>query len=216
MRLRQTRLMFAAMCGLVVQACASAPFDLAAAPPAPPAMASQQELRTAAATLVATVEEEGWQLAEARGSNAFSLLGRLVGGAGEEATDGGEDPVSQYLHEGAAGDVDARLRADIRLAGALAREVSEAAGAVAASAGALERAALDRDIAEAEAALTAARKARAFFAAVQARIEAREALTAQPATADALRQLEVRIEALAASADALADRRWARMTGAVS
>lgn len=216
MRLRQTRLKLigAAMGALVLQACASAPFDLAAAPEAPPAIASQQELRTAAATLIATVDEQGWQLAETR-TSAFSLLGRLVGGAGEAEGESVEGGVDAWLEQHGAG-ASGQLMADIRLTSALTAEVVAAAGAVAASEAQFERAAIDRDIAEAEAALTAARKARAFFLAVHDEIATRQPLGAQPEIATALTGLERRIEALATSADALADRRWGNAPGAVS
>lgn len=204
------------MCALILQACASAPFDLGAAPQAPPVMASQQELRTAAATLVATVREQDWQLADTRGAGAFSLLGRLVGGTPEgDDLEAQPDPVLAYLdrHEGEAA---SQLRADIRLAAALTGEVVELAGRVAASERELERAAIDRDIAETEAALTAARKANAFFASAHAELQARDPLDPHTVLADALGRLEQRVDALAASADALADRRWGRPPGAMS
>ena len=201
----------------MLQACASAPPNLGSQAEEPPAIAAQETLRTAAATLVATARQEGWRLEDEREGGAFALLGRLVTGAEPAPEDGAGagEPVEVYLmrHDNAPA---AALLADITLADALARDVIDAGRAVAGSEADLTQETIDRDIAGIESALIAARRARAFFSAVENELARRGALRRELQVSTALIRLDARIETLAATADALAARRWGNLHSTMS
>lgn len=199
---------------LVLQACASAPLNLGPQPEAAAAIAVQTELRSAASHLVETAEEKGWRVQEQRDGGAFALLGRLVSGGDDAAREDAPSPVDIYLetHGSEAGEA---LLGDITLAHTLAGEVTGAARRLVVTPEELDEDALDRDIAEIETAIAAARRAKSFFNTVDRRIEAQIAPARARAIETALSRFEDDVEAMAAAADALADRRWAFAHGEI-
>ena len=197
-----------ALSAATLSSCASAPIDMLGAPQGE-ATAGQVELRSAANALADRLEEAGWTLGATPAETRRSFFDRLIGGGSDE--DEGEpkdDPVTLYL---ATASTPQAVEADLARLIDGADDVAAQTLSVASSDDALSARTLADDLAAVERALGAVRRATAFFEAVLAQggweEAAAYALTAQLETA---RAAETR---LAASADALAERRWAARSG---
>jgi len=197
-------------CALVLQGCASAPFDLGGSEQVELGTSEQQALRRAAHTLRDTVAEQGWRVDTSGNSGALGFFSRLVTGEGDEANeDPAETPAMAYITSDEA-DAISLLQSDIERATRLTADVADAADRVASSNTSYEQDAINRDIARAEAALTAARRAKSYFSDVSGQLVTQEGDGTSLAPVESgLNGLETEITRLAASADRLAERRWA-------
>ena len=188
--------------------CTSAPIDMSAADPLEaPALDSQAALREQARVVVSRVETNGWSQSDDPADAARALLGRLIGGGGDEVMR--DDAVARYL---AAHEAPFRAAvADIESLSEQTRTLSRLAVDVASADGSLSQAGLSRDIAASESALGAVRRAAGFFEAVGREASLSEAEAA--ALSSALSALREAGAGLARGADALAERRWAARSG---
>lgn len=184
---------------LMLAACAGAPMDMSAGLNNGASVTRASEVRHSAIELRTLIETEGWVL-----NGGTPLMARLIRGSAPGETslarylDAAQDPVSEQMTE------DARRVAD--LTRQTVRLALDAAG---------QRGAgpdyLAADLAAVEGALTAVRRSGRFFAAA-----AGEAGSDSETLMRALTDLDKAEHDLALAADALAERRWALRTGAVS
>lgn len=199
---------FFAAVSAVCAGCTTAPIDMSTADPIESeALAQQASLRTAASELAALVNDNGWSQGENPAEAARAMLGRLIGGGGDDEDQ--DSPVATYI-----GGHEAPFRAavaDIEMLAERTRNLATLAIAVASADGRLPQAGLARDIAASESALGAVRRAEGFFGAVRDQADLTEEEDAAFSSAlSALREAET---GLARGADALAERRWAARSG---
>jgi hypothetical protein len=197
-----------ALSAAAMSGCASAPIDMLSAAPGE-AVADQVELRSAANALADRIDQAGWTLSATPAEARRSFLNRLIGGRSDEGeAEPEDDAVTLYL---ASVSTPQAVEADLISLIDGADDVAAQTLTVASSDDALGARALADDLAAVERALGAVRRATAFFDAVLAQGGWDDAsvfgLAAQLETA---RAAETR---LAASADALAERRWAARSG---
>jgi len=200
---------FALVCAIPVMAfiagCASAPVDFMRF--GQPEMAPAQErLRQESADFVSLIDDSGWAQASVNGGGAVSFLSRLIsGGDGDEDSQSLEAAYLEALDGAPAGEA---MIADINRLAAGAERIAELAVDIASAPAHLSHQSLARDVMATENALSAARRSAAFFRAVRAKAELADASGVNAS----LNALEAAISALALSADALAERRWAART----
>jgi hypothetical protein len=188
----------------LASACASAPINIGASDDSE-LSAAQIELREQANALADRLEQHGWAVSATPAETTRSFLGRLIGGA-DAVDETGSDPVALYLANYGVAQAEQDLATLIVETGSLADQ----ALSVAAADGPISSADLARDIAAVERALGAVRRAKSFFTQVSERGQWQEELTIQ------LYNIVAAETRLAASADALAERRWAMRSGLFS
>lgn len=196
-----------ALSAATMSGCASAPIDMLGAPQGE-AVAGQIELRSAANALADRLEQAGWTVSATPAEATRSFFDRLLGGGDEDEAEPQDDPVALYL---ATASTPETVEADI--AGLIedSNDVAAQSLSVASSDDALGARTLADDLAAVERALGAVRRANGFFEAVLAQGDWDErAAYALEAQLENARASETR---LAASADALAERRWAARSG---
>ncbi len=169
-------------------------------------MLAQVELRQQADDLARRLDEAGWSLTATPAEATRSFFGRLIGGA-DTVEETAADPVETYMAELSI------IQVNDDLVGLVAetRTLADQALLVASADGNIESGALERDIAAVERALGAVRRAEGFFETVADQDQ--WSTTDQAALLVGLEGLEQVEARLAASADALAERRWATRSG---
>lgn len=185
--------------------CASAPISMQSETSGS-LMLAQVELRQQADDLARRLDEAGWSLTATPAEATRSFFGRLIGGA-DTVEETAADPVETYMAELSI------IQVNDDLVGLVAetRTLADQALLVASADGNIESGALERDIAAVERALGAVRRAEGFFETVADQDQ--WSTTDQAALLVGLEGLEQVEARLAASADALAERRWATRSG---
>lgn len=181
----------------LASACASAPINIGASDDSE-LNAAQIELREQATALADRLDQRGWAVSATPAEATRSFLGRLIGGS-DAANEATSDPVELYL----AGYDAAQAEQDLATLMVETEALADTALSVAGAEGPITSSALARDIAAVERALGAVRRAKGFFTQVSERGQWQEALAIQ------LQNVVAAEARLAASADALAERRWA-------
>ena len=198
------------LCAWSIPGCASAPINMRGAQERS-AVVEQVELRGVANALADRLDQAGWAVSATPAEATRSFFNRLIGGGDRGEASPRTDPVMAYL---AVATTSETVEADIIGLIEETDAVSAQALGVADSETALGARTLANDLAAVERALGAVRRAADFFQAVLAQGEWDDASSSDLETRlEAVRAAETR---LAASADVLAERRWAVRSGLFS
>ncbi len=196
-----------ALCAATMSGCASAPIDMRGVQEGG-AIAGQMELRSAANALADRLDQAGWTVSATPAEATRSFFDRLIGGADADEAEPQEDPVALYL---ALAETAEAVSVDISDLVSETNALATQALGVASSDQALGAQTLADDLAAVERSLGAVRRATGFFEAVLAQGDWDAAAPyALEARLESLRAAQTR---LAASADVLAERRWAARSG---
>lgn len=185
--------------------CASAPISMQSETSGS-LMLAQVELRQQANDLANRLDEAGWAVAATPAQATLSFFGRLIGGA-DTVKQTEADTGSSYQSEASFSQINDDLDGLV----IQTRTLADQALLVASADGAIEAGALERDIAAVERALGAVRRAEGFFEDIAG--DDRWSETDKAVFSARLEGLGLVEARLAASADALAERRWATRSG---